>query len=222
MLPVVMLVLLLTVDMGRLYNGWVTLQNAARIGANYAALHPTAWGPTPDAGVQAEYAKQIRAEAATANCVLPATLPAPTFLPGGTTSLGEARVNLTCKFEVITPKLVGVQTLNLGSNAIFPIRTGTMSVPPPPPPPNPTPPPPPTPTPTAMCTVPPLQGTPVDSAADTWIAAGFTAGNLNISLGNGNYRSRPRRAAISASPSCRGCYDGMSENCAAFVLTVGP
>ena len=60
MLPVFMLVLLLTIDLGRLYNGWVTLQNAARIGANYAALHPTAWGATPDPVVQAEWAQQIR------------------------------------------------------------------------------------------------------------------------------------------------------------------
>ena len=222
MLPVVMLVLLLTVDLGRLYNGWVTLQNAARIGANYAALHPTAWGPTPDAGVQAEYARQIRAEAATANCVMPSTLPAPTFLAGGSTSLGEARVNLTCKFEVITPKLVGLQTLQLGSNAIFPIRTGTLSVSPPPPPPAPTPPPPPTPTPTAMCTVPPLQGTPVDDAANAWIAAGFTAENLNISLGNGNYIIQTEAGGDLGQPLVPGLYDGHSENCAAFVLTVGP
>ena len=41
-LPVVLLILLLTIDVGRLYYGWVNLQNAARIEANYAALHPTA------------------------------------------------------------------------------------------------------------------------------------------------------------------------------------
>jgi hypothetical protein len=172
--------------------------------------------------VQAEYARQIRAEAATANCVLPPSLPAPTFLAGGTTSLGQARVNLTCTFDVITPKLVGVQTLQLGSNAIFPIRSGTLSVPAPPPVPAPIPPPPPTPTPTAMCMVPVLLGTAVDDAANAWIAAGFTAENLNISLGNGNYTIQTEAGGDLGKPLVPGSYDGHQENCAAFVLTVGP
>ena len=73
-----------------------------------------------------------------------------------------------------------------------------------------------------MCAVPPLQGTLVDNAANTWIAAGFSAGNLNISLGNGNYVIQTEAGGDLGQPLVAGVYDGMSENCAAFVLTVGP
>lgn len=222
MLPVFMLVLVLTIDVGRLYSGWVNLQNAARIGANYAALHPTAWGATPDLAAQAVYNQQIRDEAAAINCVLPATLPAPTFTAGGSTSLGEARVDLSCRFDVIVSKLVGVQTLSLGSNAVFPIRTGTLPAAPPTSTPPPTPTPAPTPTPTAMCTVPVLLGTAVDGAANAWAAAGFDVLNLNISLGNGNYTVQSEAGGLLGQPLVSGSYDGMSENCAAFVITVGP
>lgn len=222
MLPIAMLVLLLTVDVGRLYYGWVNLQNAARIGANYAASHPSAWGANPDAAAQATYAQQIRDEAAAINCVLPSTVPAPTFVAGGSTSLGEARVDLTCRFDVITPKLVGVQTLRLASSAVFPIRTGTIPVVPPGPTPPPTPTPAPTPTPSPMCTVPVLLGTPVDNARSTWTTAGFDVANMNLSLGTGNYTIQSEAGGLLGQPLVPGSYDGMSENCAAFVVTVGP
>ena len=38
-LPIVLLLVLVTVDFGRAFFGWVTLNNMARVGANYAALH---------------------------------------------------------------------------------------------------------------------------------------------------------------------------------------
>jgi hypothetical protein len=222
MLPVVMLVLLLTVDVGRLFYAWVNLQNAARIGANYAALHPTAWGAIPDVAAQAEYAKQVTDEAAAINCVLPASVPAPTFIAGGSTSLGEARVDLTCRFDVLTPRILGIQNLQLGSNAIFPIRKGTLPVVPPTPTPAPTPSPAPTPTPTGMCVVPVLFDTAVDGAASAWTAAGFDVSNLNISLGTGNYVIHSEAGGDLGQLLVPGGYDGLSENCAAFVLTVGP
>lgn len=222
MLPAVMLILLLTVDVGRLYYGWVDLQNLARIGANYAALHPAAWGAIPDADAQAEYQQQIRDDAATINCALPPTLPAPTFLAAGSTGLGEARVDLTCRFDVITPKLLGVQTLQLGASAVFPIRNGTIPVPAPTVVPAPTPIPAPTPTPTAMCTVPGLLATPVDSAASAWAAAGFDISNINISLGTGNYTIQTEAGGDLNLALVPGNYDGQSRNCGTFVLTVGP
>ncbi len=42
-LPVLMLLLLIGIDFGRVFLGWVTLNNVVRDGANFAALHPTAW-----------------------------------------------------------------------------------------------------------------------------------------------------------------------------------
>jgi hypothetical protein len=230
-LPVVLLILLLVVDVGRLYYGWVNLQNAARIGANYAALHPTAWGPTPNAKdleAQAAYAQQITDDARAINCVLPPSLPTPTFSAGGSTGLGEAQVNLRCRFDLITPKFLGIQNLQLGASAVFPIRNGTIPVPTPTATPAPTPTPSPAPTPTDMCTVPTFIGTQVDSAAAAWTApqppppGGFVVSNINLSLGTGNYTILHEWGGNLGNPLVPGVYDGQSQNCATFVLTVGP
>ena len=39
-LPVLALLLVLAIDFGRVFFGWVSVTNAARIGANYAGQHP--------------------------------------------------------------------------------------------------------------------------------------------------------------------------------------
>ena len=44
MLPILALLLVMAVDFGRVFFGWVALQNAARIGADYAASGPQRLG----------------------------------------------------------------------------------------------------------------------------------------------------------------------------------
>ena len=39
-LPMILLLMLIAIDFGRVFLGWVGLNNAARVAANYAALHP--------------------------------------------------------------------------------------------------------------------------------------------------------------------------------------
>ena len=51
-IPVLASLLLMSVDVGRVYLGWVTLTNVARIGANFAAQNPTAWQGSGDATVR--------------------------------------------------------------------------------------------------------------------------------------------------------------------------
>ena len=41
--PVFLLILVVAIDFGRVYLGWVNLQNMARIAANYAANNADAW-----------------------------------------------------------------------------------------------------------------------------------------------------------------------------------
>ncbi len=209
-LPLVLLIVLFGVDFGRVFLGWVTLTNAVREGANYAAVYPTAWGATPNLVAQAEYRQLILAETAGVNCTLPSPVPAPSF-PSGTTIGSPALVTITCRFSVITPVvsfIVGNQVSVTASSA-FPIRTGTItgvpvasSVPtasPSPSPtvapsgsPSPTPTPAPSgsaspapsgspsPTPTPTCTVPNLNGN-TAGAVRSWTDAGFTAANLIFS-----------------------------------------
>ena len=126
-LPVVLLMILFGVDFGRVFLGWVTLSNAVREAANFAAINPTAWGTPGSPAARAEYARLINAEAADINCTLPATLPDPTF-PNGTDIGSPAVVAITCEFGLITPligNLVG-NPLPVSSEAAFPIRSGPI------------------------------------------------------------------------------------------------
>ena len=43
-LPVLLFLTLIALDFGRVYLGYINLQNMARIAANYAANNPDAWG----------------------------------------------------------------------------------------------------------------------------------------------------------------------------------
>lgn len=130
--PILLLLTLTAIDFGRIYLGYINLQNMARIAANYAALHPTAWGSPGDATIRDFYQQQIRNDASATNCRLPLvsgteTAPAPTF-PGGTNFLGSARVQLTCNFGVITPIVTAIvgSTVAVSASAEFPVRTAMI------------------------------------------------------------------------------------------------
>jgi Flp pilus assembly protein TadG len=208
--PIVMFMILFGVDFGRVFLGWVTLTNAVREAANFAAIQPGTWGTPGSPSGQAEFARLINAETAEINCTLPATLPAPVF-PNGTSIGSPAVVSITCQFSLITPLIGNVvgNPVNVSASASFPIRGGsiegtpvgetlptfqaTPSAPvvtdtPPPtgsggPPPSPNPTPTPAITPVPNCVVPDLvQGSlKTDGAAAIWIAAGFSSQNLLFS-----------------------------------------
>jgi PKD repeat protein len=133
-LPVILLLTLMAIDFGRVYLGWVNLQNMARVASNYAANHPTAWA-LDDATLKAEYQSQIRADAKASNCSLPLvggveTAPDPVFTPD-TNIGGQAEVRLSCTFRILTPvigNLVGSGgNLTVSAAAIFPIKSGQFA-----------------------------------------------------------------------------------------------
>ena len=116
-LPLLLLILVAAIDFGRLYFGWVNLNNAARIAANYAASNPTASFTNPS-----EYYTTVTNDTAGINCTS-LTLPPPTFSPD--TSVGStASVSMTCSFKLIAPFLGPIP---LGANAVFPIRSGYIN-----------------------------------------------------------------------------------------------
>jgi len=198
-IPVFLVIVMFGIDFGRAFLGWVDLQNAARIGANYAALHPTAnWANPADPDV-IKYTALVTNELSTTNCPV-GSVAEPTF---SSTSLGgNATVALTCQFRIITPIITtGIgfigpilpNPLNIGASAVFPVRSGTYGavVPTPTPTPVPTA----TPTPTATpaptptpCTLaaPQLVGQRKNDAAGLWSGAGFT-GTVTTLPGTGNY-----------------------------------
>ena len=154
-LPVVILILLISLDFGRVFLGWVNLNNAVRVAANFAAQYPDAWDAVnPNPAQQAQYAALVANDAAAINCTLPSPLPAPNF-PSGRSIGNPATVSITCQFQLITPiigNIVG-NPLSVSAGAAFPIRAGTINgVPVGTLPPTPSPTPTPTPTPTATPT----------------------------------------------------------------------
>ena len=126
-LPLALLMILFGLDFGRVFLGWVSLNQAAREAANYAAMNPTAWSLPYNLAVQAEYARLVTTEAAGINCSLVTPVPEPTF-PDGTGVGAPALVELDCRFDLITP-MIGVLTGNpipVSASSAFPIRSGNI------------------------------------------------------------------------------------------------
>lgn len=177
-LPLILVLLLGGIDLGRVFFGSVALTNASRIGANYAALYPDAWNTPGNANQRFEFAAQIARDTAGMGCDLPSSLPAPVF-PAGKEIGDPVLVQLTCEFTLITPFMTTMLNgpLTVHAESSFPIRSGcpgcTGSFPAAPTP---------EPTPTPPCTtfVPHMLGLTVGGARTAWQGAGFT-GNFTPS-----------------------------------------
>jgi PKD repeat protein len=134
-LPLLLLIVMSALDMGRLFLGWVVLNNAARVGANYAAQHPDAWGTPGNGAQQATYSSLLtdaRDDSAIslAGCDT-ATVPTPVF-PNGTDVGDFAQVELACDFDPITPIIGDVfassgNKLGVTARSVFPIRQGVVA-----------------------------------------------------------------------------------------------
>ena len=129
-IPILITILLVAVDVGRVYLGWVSLSNVARIGANFAAQNPSAWEGSGDATVKSRYQTLMRKDAVGIDCTLPGSLPAPNF--AGTSLGSNVTVSLTCSFSLVTPFLSsligdGAGHLNVASAAVFDIRSGSVN-----------------------------------------------------------------------------------------------
>lgn len=209
-LPVLLVILLIAIDFGRLFLGWIDVQNMTRIAANFAATHPSAWSQGI-AAQQADYTSQIQQDATAINCALPTPLPTPSF-PDGNVLNGRAQVSISCGFRPLTPLISAVvgSTVEVGATAVFPIRAGLLPVTPGSTP-APTPPGP-TPTPgTGQCTVPTFIGTPSGDAPSAWATAGFAPVGLTVSIGTYTINSETPPGV-----------DGSIQSCSGFQMAVGP
>jgi len=139
--PVLLLLVLVALDFGRMLYGWVVLQNSARIAANYAGLYPEGWETPGDAAIVAEYETLIETDLNTANCSAAATPPSPVFSdgpdfadpagpPDTAYDVGDSvRVDLACTFSPLTPivsSIVGAN-LQLAAGSTFRIRSGDIT-----------------------------------------------------------------------------------------------
>lgn len=143
-LPLLVLLLVMAIDFGRVFFGWVALQNAARIGADRAAQTWRAW-PTADNAEEilweSQYQALITSDLQAANCNFTTPHPDPTFTnvdANPTIDYGDlATVRLDCSFDLITPLAEGLfgGPLMLSAESTFAVNgIVVMGVPDPPPP----------------------------------------------------------------------------------------
>ncbi len=145
-----MLIVLIAIDFGRAFLSVISVTNASRIGASYAAGHPDGtFGPG------SEYANQVTDEWSPLGCELASPVPTPAFPDGTDTLNGRATVTLRCNFTLVTPLIGSIlpNPLPITASTTYRIRTGVIAGTPsypgiPTPTPSPTPSPTPTPTPT--------------------------------------------------------------------------
>jgi len=206
-LPLLALLLVMAIDAGRIFFGSVSLQNASRIGADYAASHADAWQGQITGlkqNVQDQYALVVVQDLQALGCQAGFVVPPPNFDPDGdgTNDFSDgalARVKLDCVFDLLTPLaesfLGNPFTLHASSDfAVNRTYVGGVPAPlnPPPPPggatPTPTPSPSPTPSP-GFCVAPDFDGPTTvrkNQAQSMWNAAGFTT-TLIFQGPNGNW-----------------------------------
>jgi len=137
-LPVLMLIMLVAIDFGRVYLGWVNSQNMARLAANYAANNAVKL-QAGDADTENEYQALVTTNARATNCRLwdpatktvLATAPYPTFIDvngnGVATDIGDrVEVAFDCRFQVITPGISQIlgSAINVTASSLFPIKQG--------------------------------------------------------------------------------------------------
>lgn len=195
-LPLLALLLVMAIDFGRVFFGWVALNNAARIAANEAGFHPEAWDATPNLTLQDIYRQSVIDDMEAINCAAPgggswapADIPDPVFVdqPGTFSTdpyeVGDhAQVTMTCEFQFLTP-LVGAvvgDPMNVSALAEFPVKTGQIdgipvggTAPTPDP----------SVCPGSKAIVPNLVGQTLTAARAAWTAAGFT-GAFDPATGN--------------------------------------
>jgi len=129
-LPILILMLLITLDFGRLFMSYITLTNTTRVAANYGATNPGMFTGTPNT---VSYDAIVDRESVGLNCDMQPdgggfNPPIPTF-PTGTGLSGKSVAAMTCDFELLTPFMTGFfgGPLAISAKAEFPIRTGAIA-----------------------------------------------------------------------------------------------
>jgi PKD repeat protein len=126
--PILLLLTLIAIDFGRVYLGWINLQQMTRVAANEAAEHASAWAPPIDTIERDRYRQKVENDARLINCTLPDPIPDPQFA-GGTALGAHVRVSLTCEFAIITPIISTVlgDTVLVSAETTYPVKEGAVA-----------------------------------------------------------------------------------------------
>jgi PKD repeat protein len=132
--PVLLLILLVAVDFGRIYLGYVNLQQMARVAGGFASEHASAWDTPNDADVLADYQDLVANDAAAINCELPkdgtgnVQVPDPAF-PAGFDIGDPIQISIPCNFQVLTPIISWVlgDTVPVSASTTYPVKEGAVA-----------------------------------------------------------------------------------------------
>lgn len=127
-LPILILMLLIVIDFGRLFMSYVTLNNAVRVAANFGSVAPGAFTGTPNV---TEYNATLARETGVLGCDLQPDAggfepPIPTIVGSGLSAVSS--VAMTCDFTLMTPFLTDFfgGPVAMSASADFPVRTGAI------------------------------------------------------------------------------------------------
>jgi PKD repeat protein len=125
--PVVLFLLLIAIDFGRIYLGWVNLEQMARIASGYAAEHASAWGTPGKPADRATYQNQIIQDAHAINCDPQMPIPDP-VIAGGVALGSDVTVTITCEFTVLTPVISNILggTILVTAQNTYPVNEGAV------------------------------------------------------------------------------------------------
>jgi PKD repeat protein len=130
-LPVIMLMLLIAIDFGRLFFSYVTLTNVTRIAANYGSIDPASFTGTPSLTT---YNAVVTKETGGLNCQLRADTgghnPPIPVVPANPTLGSMSVATMTCDFSLVTPIIGAVLaggSIPITVTSEFPIRVGAIS-----------------------------------------------------------------------------------------------
>jgi PKD repeat protein len=127
--PVLLLLTLTAIDFGRVFLGWVNVQQMTRIAASQAAEHASVWAtPGDPTGEKAKYQAKVENDARAINCEPQNPIPEP-ILSGGTALGAPVTVGLTCEFHIITPIISNIigGTIMVSSETTYPVKEGVVA-----------------------------------------------------------------------------------------------
>ncbi len=131
--PVLLLIVLVAIDFGRIYLGFINLQQMARVAGGYAADNASAWKMPQNAAKLADYQDLVANDAAAINCELPKVagkihVPDPAF-PAGFDMGDPAEIVIPCNFDILTPiisQILGGK-LPITATNTYPVREGVVA-----------------------------------------------------------------------------------------------
>jgi PKD repeat protein len=125
--PILLLIVMGGIDFGRVFLGWVALNNTARVAANYAGSNALLLSAGNTAAL-ASYNTLVQDDAEATNCTPPNPIPAPVYSPSASIG-GTAQVGLTCTFRILTPVVSQVLggTVQVSASSTFPVRVGVVA-----------------------------------------------------------------------------------------------